>query len=52
LRWARTRGAAIEGNIGQQGRAGHARLRVGLHDARDCRGNIEIGLAGFFNDFG
>ena len=36
------RRAAVEGDAGQQRRAGDARLRVGLYDLRDRRGDIEI----------
>ena len=39
------RGAGVETDIRQQRRAGDARLRVGLHDAGDGRGDIEIGGA-------
>ena len=30
-------------NVRQQRSAGNARLRIGLHDARDCHRNVEVG---------
>ncbi len=45
-------GAAGKSDIGQQRRAGHARLRVGLHDAGDRGGDVEIGAARFLDHFG
>ena len=38
-------GAAVEIDSRQQRRAGDARLRVGLHDARDRGRDVEIGGA-------
>ena len=52
LRTAQTRRAAIEGDAGQERRAGDARLRVGLHDLRDRRGDVEIGGARLFDERG
>ncbi len=47
------RGAAIERRqSGKQRRAGDARLRVGLHDLGDRRGDIEIGGARLFDQLG
>ena len=45
-------GAAVEVEKRQQRGAGDARLRVGLHDAGDGRGDVEIGFARLFDDPG
>ena len=48
----RARRLAIGVDPGQERCAGDARLRVGLHDARDRRRDVEIGLARFLDEFG
>jgi hypothetical protein len=45
-------GVAIEIDDRQQRGADNAGIRVRLYDARDRRGDIEVGGAGLFNDLG